>query len=154
MSSATYQIEKPVRGDFEEWSKLFHAYIAFYNSKIEEDQYARTFDRIIEEKNGLQALVVRQVKGDEKKLVGIAHFFPEQTPWSKKQILLLNDLFIEPSVRGSGLGRKLTQAVANVGKEMGCSRVQWVTKHDNTTARKLYDTLAEAQFVQYRINLQ
>jgi hypothetical protein len=90
MSSTTYQIEKPVRSDFEEWSKLFHDYIAFYNSKIEEEQYARTFDRIIEGKNGLQALIVRQVHGDEKKLVGIAHFFPEQTPWSEKQILLLN----------------------------------------------------------------
>ncbi|SPJ78601.1 uncharacterized protein FTOL_06990 [Fusarium torulosum] len=154
MSSTTYQIEKPVRGDFEEWLKLFHDYIAFYNSKIEEEQYARTFDRIIEGRNGLQALVVRQVRGDEKKLVGIAHFFPEQTPWSEKQILLLNDLFIDPSVRGAGLGRKLTQAVADVGKGMGCSRVQWVTKHDNTTARKLYDTLAETQFVQYRMNLQ
>jgi ribosomal protein S18 acetylase RimI-like enzyme len=65
-----------------------------------------------------------------------------------------SDLFIDPSVRGAGLGRKLTQAVADVGKEMGCSRVQWVTKHDNTTARKLYDTLAETQFVQYRMDLQ
>lgn len=90
MSSATYHIEKPVRSDFEEWSKLFRAYIDFYKSKIDEDQYARTFDRIIEEKNGLQALVVRQIRGEEKKLVGIAHFFPEQTPWSEKQILLLN----------------------------------------------------------------
>jgi hypothetical protein len=92
MSSATYQIEKPLRGDFEEWSRLFRAYINFYNSKIEEDQYARTFDRIIEQKNGLQALVVRKVCGEEKSLVGIAHFFPEQTPWSEKQILLLNGM--------------------------------------------------------------
>ncbi|KAF4437559.1 histone acetyltransferase hpa2 [Fusarium austroafricanum] len=154
MSQATYHIEKPVREDFEQWSKIFHAYIEFYKSKIDEDQYARTFDRIIEQKNGLQALVVRQVKGDEKTLVGIAHFFPEQTPWNEKQILLLNDLFIDPSIRGQGLGRKLTQAVADVGKEMGCFRLQWVTKHDNITARKLYDTMAETQFVQYRMNLQ
>ncbi|KAF5660876.1 histone acetyltransferase hpa2 [Fusarium heterosporum] len=175
MSSTTYQIEKPVRSDFDEWSKLFHDYIAFYNSKIEEDQYIKTFDRIIEGKNGLQALVVRQVRDNEKTMVGIAHFFPEQTPWSEKQILLLNgkhmysrnamtvswrehsdnlDLFIDPSVRGAGLGRKLTQAVADVGKEMGCFRLQWVTKHDNTTARKLYDTLGESQFIQYRMNLQ
>ncbi|EWZ97227.1 D-amino-acid N-acetyltransferase [Fusarium oxysporum] len=131
MSSALYSIEKPVRSDYEEWSKLFRAYIDFYKSKIDEDQYARTFDRIIEEKNGLQALVVRQVRGEEKKLVGIAHFFPEQTPWSEKQILLLND----------------------VGREKGFMRVQWVTKHDNTAARKLYDTLAESQFVQYRMAL-
>ncbi|KAJ4004809.1 D-amino-acid N-acetyltransferase [Fusarium irregulare] len=90
MSSATYQIEKPVRADFEEWAKLFRAYIDFYKSSIEEEQYARTFDRIIEQKNGLQALVVRKVSGEEKSLVGIAHFFPEQSPWTEKEILLLN----------------------------------------------------------------
>ncbi|KAF5554091.1 histone acetyltransferase HPA2 [Fusarium phyllophilum] len=153
MSSATYLIEKPVRGDYEEWSKLFRAYIDFYKSKIDEAQYARTFDRIIEEKNGLQALVVRRVKGEEKKLVGIAHFFPEQTPWSEKEILLLNDLYVDPEVRGAGLGRKLTQTVADVAREKGFMRVQWVTKHDNTAARKLYDTLAESHFVQYRMTL-
>ncbi|KAG8666586.1 hypothetical protein FPOAC1_011396 [Fusarium poae] len=139
--------------DYDEWSRLFHAYIDFYNAKIEEDQYARTFDRIIEQKNGLQVLVVRKVCGEEKSLVGIAHFFPEQTPWSEKQILLLNDLFVDPSARGAGLGRKLTEAVADIGREMGCTRVQWVTKHDNATARKLYDTMAETQFVQYRMTL-
>ncbi|CEF85677.1 hypothetical protein FGSG_07600 [Fusarium graminearum PH-1] len=153
MASATYQIEKPQRSDYDEWSRLFRAYIDFYKSKIEEDQYARTFDRILEQKNGLQALVVRKVCGEEKSLVGIAHFFPEQTSWSEKQILLLNDLFVDPSVRGEGLGRKLTEAVADIGREMGCTRVQWVTKHDNATARKLYDTMAETQFVQYRMTL-
>ncbi|RGP80292.1 histone acetyltransferase hpa2 [Fusarium longipes] len=153
MSSATYEIEKPLRSDYKEWSRLFRAYINFYNSKIEEGQYERTFDRIMEQRNGLQALVVRKVCGEEKSLVGIAHFFPEQTPWSEKEILLLNDLFIDPSVRGEGLGRKLTEAVADVGREMGCLRVQWVTKQDNVTARKLYDTLAESQFVQYRMTL-
>ena len=90
MSAATYQIERPVRADFEEWAKLFRAYIDFYKSSIDERQYARTFDRIIEQKNGLQALVIRKVSGDEKSLVGIAHFFPEQSPWSEKEILLLN----------------------------------------------------------------
>ncbi|KAI1050797.1 hypothetical protein LB507_009318 [Fusarium sp. FIESC RH6] len=153
MSAATYQIERPVRADFEEWAKLFRAYIDFYKSSIDEGQYARTFDRIMEQKNGLQALVVQKVSGKEKSLVGIAHFFPEQSPWSEKEILLLNDLFVDPSVRGEGLGRKLTQAVADVGREMGCMRVQWVTKHDNATARKLYDTMAETQFVQYRMPL-
>lgn len=63
------------------------------------------------------------------------------------------DLFVDPEVRGEGLGRKLTQAVADFAREKGFMRVQWVTKHDNTAARKLYDTLAESQFVQYRMAL-
>lgn len=62
-------------------------------------------------------------------------------------------MFVDPSVRGEGLGRKLIQAVADVAREMGCMRVQWVTKHDNTGARKLYDTMGDTQFVQYRMPL-
>jgi GNAT superfamily N-acetyltransferase len=65
----------------------------------------------------------------------------------------LKDLFVDLEVRGKGLGRKLTQAVADVAREKGYMRVQWVTKHDNIAARKLYDTLAESQFVQYRMTL-
>jgi hypothetical protein len=99
MSSATYQIEKPVRADFDEWAKLFRAYIEWYGASIEEGQYARTFERIMEQKNGLQALVVRKTCGEEKSLVGFTQFFPEQTPWSEKEILLLNGKFSAASCR-------------------------------------------------------
>lgn len=47
----------------------------------------------------------------------------------------------------------MMEAVAEASKEMGCFRLQWLTKHDNATARRLYDTMAEAQFVQYRMPL-
>jgi hypothetical protein len=47
----------------------------------------------------------------------------------------------------------MIQAVADVSKEMGCFRLQWLTKQDNVTARRLYDTMADASFVQYRMSL-
>jgi len=99
MSSATYHIEKPVRADFDEWARLFRAYIDWYGASIEEGQYVRTFERILEQKNGLQALVVRKICGEEKSLVGFTQFFPEQTPWSEKEILLLNGDFSALSYR-------------------------------------------------------
>lgn len=67
--------------------------------------------------------------------------------------LEFTDLFVDPSVRGQGQGRRLIQAVADIAKRTGCLRLQWLTKHDNVTARKLYDTLAESTFVQYRMSL-
>lgn len=60
---------------------------------------------------------------------------------------------MDPAIRGKGLGRKMIQAVADASKEMGCLRLQWLTKHDNITARRLYDTMADASFVQYRMGL-
>lgn len=92
-SSDQYQINEPTSADFDEWSAMFRAYIDFYQATIEEEQYRRTFDRILNKENDLQALVLRRTIDGKQSIVGIAHFFPEQTPWSEKQILMLNGEF-------------------------------------------------------------
>jgi hypothetical protein len=89
-SNVEYKVTKLTRDDYDEWAVLFRAYIDFYRSSIDDEQYKKTFNRIIVEKDGLQALVVRQVGDGTEKMVGIAHFFPELTPWSEKKIMMLN----------------------------------------------------------------
>ncbi|CAI7620772.1 unnamed protein product [Penicillium pancosmium] len=154
-SSEEYKITKLNSNDFDEWSTLFRGYIDFYETTIPEEQYRKTFDRILDTNSDLYALVMRQQQGEsgDGKMIAIAHFFPQQTPWSEKNIMLLNDLFVDPAVRGKGQGRKMIHAVADASKEMGCLRLQWLTKHDNVTARRLYDTMADTSFVQYRMGL-
>ncbi|CAI7663086.1 unnamed protein product [Penicillium bialowiezense] len=154
--SGDFMITKLDRSDFDEWAALFRDYITFYETSIPEDQYRKTFERIMDLKSDLDALVMRQQaaeSGKKNKIIAFAHFFPEQTPWSEKKILLLNDLFVDPALRGKGQGRKMIQAVADIAKEMGCLRLQWLTKHDNLNARRLYDTMADSQFVQYRMGM-
>ena len=156
------------------WSTLFRAYIDFYGASIPETQYHSTFDRLIDPAKDLHCLVLRTPdgSGEERKLFGIAHFYPHQTPWSEKPIMHLNgkalrqctdptstlvsrvdpwtDLFIDPELRGQGHGRRMIQQVADLAKEQDCLRVEWATKFDNP-ARKLYDELAECSFVEYRL---
>ena len=63
----------------------------------------------------------------------------------------LEDLFVEPSERGSGAGRALIAAVEAVSRKAGASRLYWMTEENNRTAQQLYDKLAERPgFVQYR----
>jgi hypothetical protein len=71
---------------------LFRAYIDFYKSSIPETQYQSTFDRLIDPAKDLHCLVLRTPGGSEekRKLFGIAHFYPHQTPWSEKPIMHLN----------------------------------------------------------------
>lgn len=92
MTAETFEINKLTPDDFAEWSVLFKAYIDFYQTTIPEEQYRKTFDRILNPEKDLYALVMRQqVPGSEKsKMVAIAHFFPTQTPWSEENIMLLN----------------------------------------------------------------
>ena len=156
------------------WSTLFRACIDFYGASIPETQYDSTFDRLIDPAKDLHCLVLRTPdgSGEERKLFGIAHFYPHQTPWSEKPIMHLNgkalrqrldststlvsradlwtDLFIDPELRGQGHGRRMIQQVADLAKEQDCLRVEWATKFDNP-ARKLYDELAECSFVEYRL---
>lgn len=89
-SSASFEITQLNRADYDEWAVLFRAYIDFYKSSIEDGQYHKTFERILDPNSTLGALVVRKVEGDESKIIGLAHFFPEQTSWNEKEIMLLN----------------------------------------------------------------
>lgn len=67
-------------------------------------------------------------------------------------LILVQDLFIDPDLRGQGHGRRMIQQVADLAKEQDCLRVEWATKFDNP-ARKLYDELAECSFVEYRLKV-
>lgn len=104
-STPQYQINEPTSADFQEWSAMFRAYIDFYQATIDEEQYRRTFNRILDKENDLQALVLKRTVDGKESIVGIAHFFPEQTPWSEKQILMLNGKLaqLQSEVQGYGL---------------------------------------------------
>jgi ribosomal protein S18 acetylase RimI-like enzyme len=58
---------------------------------------------------------------------------------------------VAETARNLGLGRTLIEAVEREARAAGASRVYWLTKEDNVTARKLYDRVAERSgFIQYR----
>ncbi|KAF2149779.1 putative acetyltransferase [Myriangium duriaei CBS 260.36] len=139
------------QSDYAEWERLFRAYVAFYKSSLPDEQYRKTFDRLLDPSKDLYGLVLRDPE-DHSKLIGLAHFYPHQTPWSEKLIMHFNDLFIDPQVRSKGYGRAMILAVAEKAREQGCLRVEWATKHENP-ARKLYDQLAQCDFVEYRLKL-
>ena len=53
--------------------------------------------------------------------------------------------------RGLGVGATLIKTVESAARAADASRLYWLTKEDNRTARALYDKLAERSgFIQYR----
>ena len=62
----------------------------------------------------------------------------------------LQDLYVDPTVRGTGCGRNLIEAVAVASQQAGANPPYWLTHESNTVARRLYDRLGQNQgFVQY-----
>ena len=74
--------------------------------------------------------------------------------WTLTPLCYLEDLFVDPEMRGRGLGRALIEDLIALARERGWSRIYWHTRQGNATARLLYDRFAKADdFVRYRIFL-
>lgn len=61
--------------------------------------------------------------------------------WWEAEDCWLEDLYIRPEARGSGLGRALTQAVIDRARERGCRRVELDVNSENPAALALYRSL-------------
>ena len=84
-------------------------------------------------------------------LIGIVHYLFHRTTWTIADYCYLQDLYVSEAARGLGAGRALIEAVEQAARQKGASRVYWLTKEDNHTARALYDKLADRSgFIQYR----
>ena len=59
------------------------------------------------------------------KPVGFALFFHNYSTFLGKPGLYIEDLFIEPEHRGSGIGKALLSHIACLAKERDCGRVEW-----------------------------
>ncbi len=83
--------------------------------------------------------------------IGIAHYLFHRSCWTIGDYCYLQDLFVAEEARGLGAGRALIAAVESEARAAGASRVYWLTQEDNTTARALYDKVADRSgFIQYR----
>ncbi|MGO1282960.1 MAG: GNAT family N-acetyltransferase [Psychrobacter sp.] len=90
----------------------------------------------------------------DTRLVGITHVVLHPNTWDTTECCYLEDLYVNESVRGQGVGRALIEQVYDFARQQNCNRVYWTTQEGNTTARNLYDTIAtQTDMVQYRKNL-
>ena len=130
------------------WLELFKEYVIFYKSKVSDEQFELTWQRIHSDFNiyGLIAELDGQI-------VGIAHYIFRPSTWDVEDFCYLEDLFVDPKVRGTGVGRALISELEKIATAKGSKRLYWTTATDNEVARKLYDKVAITDFVQYRILL-
>lgn len=76
----------------------------------------------------------------DRKPVGFALFFPNYSTWEGKPGLYIEDIFVEESARGSGIGRMLIAAVAKIAESRGCARIDLAVL-DWNPARGFYNRI-------------
>ena len=148
MPAATTPLIRPLRQEDEaEWRRLWTAYLAFYKTTVPEEVYGTTFARLLgDDPKDFSALVAEQ----DGQLLGLTHYLFHRHAWKIERVCYLQDLYVDPSARGTGLGRALIEAVYTRADAAGAPAVYWLTQDFNTEARKLYDRIAQVTpFIRY-----
>jgi GNAT superfamily N-acetyltransferase len=144
------QVRALLASDRSAWNPLWQGYLKFYKTELSDEQSDLTWQRLLDPNFNLHCLVA-EVDGVVQ---GITHYSFQNSTWAPKNYCYLEDLFVEPSLRGGGIGRLLIDGVKSIAITAGSSRLYWNTDATNETARKLYDSyVIESGKVQYRIAL-
>lgn len=147
MPNSDITIRPLAPADHAEWTALWRAYLAFYETEKPREIYDTTWARLMTEGEDPHGLCAVDPSG---KLVGIVHYIFHRSCWQVGPACYLQDLFADPSVRGKGVGRALIEAVYAAADEAGADSVYWLTQEFNATARKLYDRVAKVTpFIKY-----
>ncbi len=77
--------------------------------------------------------------GDES--AGFALFFHNFSTFLGRPGIYLEDLYVRPEYRGSGIGRALLTRLAKLAKERGCGRLEWWVLDWNEPSIGFYEGL-------------
>ncbi len=83
-------------------------------------------------------VIIGEIDGDAK---GFALFFHNFSTFEGRPGLYLEDLFVDPDARGSGLGRALLARLAQIALERDCARLEWSVLDWNEPALRFYRSL-------------
>ncbi len=73
-----------------------------------------------------------------RRTVGFALFFPNYSTFLGKSGIYLEDLFVEPGLRGQGIGKALLAAVAKIAVKRKAGRFEWAVLDWNTPSIEFY----------------
>jgi GNAT superfamily N-acetyltransferase len=134
--------------DKDQWLKLWAGYLEFYKSTISSEQTELTWKRLINNELKMFGFVAESEEG----IIGFTHCLFRPSTWTETEYCYLEDLYVDPIIRGKGVGRSLMEKVFELAKEKKSKRVYWTTQEFNKTARVLYDSITPvSEFVQYRL---
>jgi GNAT superfamily N-acetyltransferase len=74
-------------------------------------------------------------------VVGFALWFLNFSTWKGRHGIYLEDLFVRPAARGTGLGKALLMTLIEIARERGYGRVEWSVLDWNTPAIDFYRSL-------------
>jgi GNAT superfamily N-acetyltransferase len=121
-----------------EFESLTHVFVATENGLR---------DALFGARPSIEALVAENAG----RIVGYALFFHNYSSFAGKRGLYLEDIYVQPSQRGSGLGTALLRRLAALAVERQCARFEWTVLDWNQPAIDFYQKLGATVLPDWRV---
>jgi GNAT superfamily N-acetyltransferase len=143
------RIARVTGADLQDLLPLVRAYCDFYETSPSDEDLLSLSRALLADpqREGLQLLA----RDDEGRAVGFATVYWTWATTRAVRIGVMNDLFVAPAARGTGLAEALIEACRAECTARGAGRLTWQTAPDNERAMKVYDRIGgtREQWVDY-----
>ena len=132
------------------WRALWQGYLDFYKVTLDPAVTARTWARLSDAGSPVKC----RLACDGDRVLGFAIHLHHPSTWVMGEDCYLEDLFVDATARGKGVGRALIEDLMALARARGWHRLYWHTDENNQTARRLYDSFTPSDgHVRYRLKL-
>jgi GNAT superfamily N-acetyltransferase len=142
-------IEVAAEPDLPELLPLMRGYCDFYEVAPTDEALLAMSRALIADpaREGVQ-LIARDAQG---KAIGFATIFWSWSTSHAARIGIMNDLFVEPAARGTGVAEALIDECVERARTRGAAVLAWQTALDNHRAQKVYDRIGgrRSQWLDY-----
>ena len=128
------QIRPAIKGDENAIMELIQALAEYEKAPEQVVNTAEALGQHLFEEQICKALVVE----NDQKIIGFALYFTNYSTW-KGKCLYLEDFYVLPEYRGTGIGSRLFDAVVEIAQKSGVKRMDWQVLEWNEPAIKFYE---------------
>lgn len=150
-----FTIARATPGDLPELVLLMRGYCAFYEETAgiaqASDAQLATYGRALladPAREGVQLMAWAVADGTP---LGFATVLWTWSTLAAARLAVMNDLFVDPAARGTGLADALIAACRDEARGHGASRLAWQTAPDNLRAQAVYERVGaeRSQWLDY-----
>ena len=121
--------------DVADAAPLFAAYREFYGEPYDlEASAAFLTERLTRDES-----IVLLARDDDGSAIGFTQIYPIFSSTRLSRVWLLNDLFVSPDARGTGVVDALLDTAAALAKDAGVTAIELATAHTNLRAQAVYE---------------
>jgi ribosomal protein S18 acetylase RimI-like enzyme len=137
--------------DLAELLPLVRAYCDFYEVSPSDDDLLELSRALLADpdREGVQLIA----RGDAGGAVGFATVFWSWNTLLAARIGVMNDLYVAPAARGTGIADELIRACVEESRQHGAHSLDWETAKDNERAQRVYDRVGarRSEWVDYSL---